>query len=137
MHGQTNFRHESSAFVSLVSFNDVSISDYVTSFGVSLVNDEVKKIWLEAVMVYARYSLRSFRKGMKRTMENLKKDADVLFEILNRYPCTQDYSRNSHRQQFFLALVCIRKGPCVPMHKFGCPFCCLEVFCCKKRSVLF
>jgi hypothetical protein len=56
----------------------------MTSFGVSLVNDEVKKIWLEAVVVHARYSLRSFRNRMKGTMETLEK-ADVLFEILNRY----------------------------------------------------
>ena len=54
MHGHTNFKQESSAFVSLVSFNGVSISDYITSFGVSVVNDEVKKIWLEAAVVYAR-----------------------------------------------------------------------------------
>ena len=65
MHGHTNIKHESSAFVYLVSFNDISISDHITSIGVSLVNDEVERIWLEAVGVCSRYSLRRFRKGMK------------------------------------------------------------------------
>lgn len=69
----------------MVSFNDVSISDYITSIGVSLVNNEVQRIWEEAVVVYTRYSLGSFKERMKGKMKNLKK-ADVLFEILHRYP---------------------------------------------------
>lgn len=69
-------------------------------------------------------TLGNFKKGMKRTTKNFKKVAG----ILNRYPWTWNYSRNSYRHQFFLALVCIRKGRYVRLHTFGCPFGCLEVF---------
>jgi len=37
------------------------------------VNDEMKRIWQEAVVVYSRYSLESFKKGMKRTMKTARK----------------------------------------------------------------
>ena len=57
----------------MVSFKDIIISNCITSIGVSLVNDEVKRIWQEAVMVYSRYPLESFKKGMKGTMKTSRK----------------------------------------------------------------
>jgi hypothetical protein len=36
-------------------------------------SDEVKKIWQEAVVVYSRFSLESFKKGMKGTMKTSRK----------------------------------------------------------------